>query len=410
MNCFIIDTLLGIYALDEGETIVNFIDFSKDEKKAIDFFKSLKEKSISKEYEQFLQEISSSGFDNLIFDNEILAKTTNINLGLKITLTPEDLEFRNFRLNLKEQLKKIGNYQSLDDLSYHFKRVQEILIKTNIREAGGKEDLIIIQVTESLEIVKKSISLFASRLKEWYGLHFPELTDKLIEDNIILAKMIDRIGHRDNYTLDNINLYFDFKYERSEMLQGLAARSMGADIDLTIIKKYAQEILDLDVFREELEQYLEELMMEAAPNLTTLIGSLIGAKLIAKAGSLKNLAYMPASRIQLLGAEKALYRFLKTGEKRPKHGLIFQWNLIRGSKAYIRGKISRVISGKIGIASKVDFFKGAFIGDILARESEEKIKELEMKYPKPPVKKSQVQTKSKSNKMQAKKKPRRRES
>jgi nucleolar protein 56 len=181
------------------------------------------------------------------------------------------------------------------------------------------------------------------------------------------------------------------------MLHQLATESMGADIDLSIVKKYAEQILELDSFRENLEIYLEEIMERAAPNLNALIGSLIGAKLIAKAGSLKNLAFMPASRIQLLGAEKALYRFLKTGEKRPKHGLIFQWNLIRGSKAYNRGKISRVISGKIGIATKVDFFKGDFIGDILAREIEEKVKELEKKYSKPPVKIKKPKDQKKSN-------------
>ncbi|MHA1670820.1 MAG: hypothetical protein ACTSV5_09610 [Promethearchaeota archaeon] len=407
MKCFIIDTLLGIYALDEGETIINFIDFSKNEKKAIYFFNGLKEKIISKDYEQFLQELSSSGFEIFIFDNKALATITDKTLGLKTTHTLENLEFRNFRLNLKEQLKKIGNYQEISEISFQFKRVQEALIKTNIREAGGKEDLIIIQVIEALEILKKSISLFASRLKEWYGLHFPELTDKLIEDNVILANMVYKLGHRGNYTIENITEYLDLTEKRTKMLQGLATRSMGADIELSIIKKYAKQILDLDAFREELENYLEELMTQAAPNLTTLIGSLIGAKLIAKAGSLKDLAYMPASRIQLLGAEKALYRFLKTGEKRPKHGLIFQWNLIRGSKAYNRGKISRVISGKIGIATKVDFFKGEFIGDTLAREIEEKIKELEKKYTKPPIKKSEPKTRKKSNYQKINKRKRR---
>ena len=407
MKCFVIDTLLGIYALDEGETVINFIDFSKNENKAIDFFNGLKEKIISKEYEQFLQELSSSGFDVLIFDNEALATITNQTLGLKATYTLENLEFRNFRMNLKEQLKKIGQFQEFKDISFQFKRVQEVLIKANIREAGGKEDLIIIQVIESLEILKKSISLFASRLKEWYGLYFPELTDKLIEDNVILAKMVDKLGYRDNYTIENIKQYFNLTDKRTEKLQGLAARSMGADLDLSIIKQYAQQIIDLDAFREVLEDHLEELMTQAAPNLTTLIGSLIGAKLIAKAGSLKNLAYMPASRIQLLGAEKALYRFLKTGEKRPKHGLIFQWNLIRGSKAYIRGKISRLISGKIGIASKVDYFKGEFIGDTLATEIEEKIKDIEKKYSKPPIKKSETKAKIKSSYKQTNKKRRR---
>lgn len=95
---------------------------------------------------------------------------------------------------------------------------------------------------------------------------------------------------------------------------------------------------------------------------------------------------MPASRIQLLGAEKALYRFLKTGEKRPKHGLLFQWNQIRSAKPYHRGKIARVVAGKIGLSAKVDFFSGDFIGDVFSKEIEGKIKEIEEKYPNPPKK------------------------
>ncbi|GAH01468.1 unnamed protein product, partial [marine sediment metagenome] len=162
-------------------------------------------------------------------------------------------------------------------------------------------------------------------MREWYGLHFPELTDKLVEDNVLIAKLISVLGKRDNFTYEKINQEFGFKEARIKVLQNLASQSMGADIDLRIIKKYANEILSLDDFRQELEVHLDTLMERVAPNLLALVGGLVGAKLIAKAGSLKKLAFMPASRIQLLGAEKALYRFLKTGEKRPKHGLIFQW-------------------------------------------------------------------------------------
>lgn len=405
MKCFVIDSLTGIYTVDDSGNFLNFIDLSDDIQRVISFYESLDNNLIIKEYSDFINELRNSGFDEFVFDNKKLQILTSKELGCNTSFESHSLEFRGFRFNLEDHLERVGIHKTREEILSIFKRVQEKLIKTNIREAGGKEDLIIIQVIESLEILKKSISLFSSRLKEWYGLHFPELTDKLIEDNVILAKMVDKLGHRDNYTIENISQNFDLTDKRAQSLIGLATRSMGADLDLSIIKKYAQQILDLDAFREVLEDHLEELMTEAAPNLTTLIGSLIGAKLISKAGSLKNLAYMPASRIQLLGAEKALYRFLKTGEKRPKHGLIFQWNLIRGSKAYIRGKISRVISGKIGIATKVDFFKGEFIGDTLASEIEEKIKELEKKYTKPHIKKSEP--KIKSNKKQINEKRRR---
>ncbi|MBA7666014.1 hypothetical protein ES703_74089 [subsurface metagenome] len=173
---------------------------------------------------------------------------------------------------------------------------------------------------------------------------------------------------------------------------------MGANFDLKIVQDYASQIVSLDSYRQGLEDYLTDLMEKSAPNINAIIGSLIGAKLIAKAGSLKKLAFMPSSRIQLLGAEKALYRFLKTGEKRPKHGLIFQWNQIRGSKYYHRGKIARVVAGKIGLSAKVDFFSGEFIGEKMAIEVENKIKEIEEKYPNPPTKTEPVKNKKKKTK------------
>jgi len=205
-----------------------------------------------------------------------------------------------------------------------------------------------------------------------------------------VAYLVSILGERKNYTVENINKNFEVGENLVKRLVIKASESMGANFELKLVQDYANQILSLDSYRNELETYLDDLMDKSAPNLNAIVGNLIGAKLIAKAGSLKKLAYMPASRIQLLGAEKALYRFLRSGEKRPKHGLIFQWRQIRSSKPWIRGKISRVIAGKVGIASKVDYFGGDFIGDVLAKQIEEKIKEIKVKYPKPPKKKTEL--------------------
>ena len=404
MRCYIIDSLIGIYAIDDGGNFLNYIDFLDDIEKSISFYKSLNSGILSEEYSDFMTELNSSGFDDFVFDNKKLKDLTKQKLGYNTSFEKFSLEFKNFRFNLSDQLKKIGITKTRDEILFFFKIVEEQLIKEKVSEFGSKGDVEVIQIIETLDILKKSISLFSSRMREWYGLHFPELTDKLIEENILIAKLITILGKRDNFTFEKIEQEFSFKESRINMLQKLASQSMGADIDLSIIKKYANEILSLDDFRQELEDYLDTLMEQVAPNLFALVGGLIGAKLIAKAGSLKKLAFMPASRIQLLGAEKALYRFLKTGEKRPKHGLIFQWNQIRGSKPWNRGKISRVISGKIGISAKVDYFRGEFVADVLSKEINEKIQEIEKKYPKPPLKRSEPKTKIRSNKKQTSKK------
>ncbi len=407
MRCYIIDSLVGIFATDDGGNFLNYIDFLDNVQKSVNFYNSLNKNTLSEEYLDFMSELNNSGFDDFVFDNRKLKDATMQDLGYNTSFEKLSLEFKNFRFHLSDQLKKIGITKTREEILSFFKKVEEHLIKEQISQFGSKGDIEVVQIIETLDILKKSISLFSSRMREWYGLHFPELVDKIIEDNVLIAKLISVLGNRENFTYDKIDQEFGFKEGRIKMLQKLASQSMGADIELNIIKKYANEILSLDDFTHELEEYLDLIMEQIAPNLFALVGGLIGAKLIAKAGSLKKLAFMPASRIQLLGAEKALYRFLKTGEKRPKHGLIFQWNLIRGSKPWNRGKISRVISGKIGISAKVDYFGGEFVADVLSKAINEKIQEIEEKYPKPPLKRSEPKTKIRSNKKQTSKKKKR---
>jgi nucleolar protein 56 len=407
MKCFIVDTLIGVFAFDEAGNILSFIDFDSNTQKIIEFYESIDLGVIERKYEQFLLDLKNSGFDEFIFDNKELKELTSEKLGYLVFLEPHSLEFKNFRLNLENQLKKVGISISHEKLLEKYKEINEELIKKRVSEAAGQSDILIIQIIETLDMLKKSLSLFSTRLREWYGLHFPELTDKILEDNIQVAQLVSILGERKNFTDENITKNFEFNENLVKVLITKASESMGAKFDLKMVQNYANQILSLDSYRNELEDYLDDLMEKTAPNINAIVGNLIGAKLIAKAGGLKKLAFMPASRIQLLGAEKALYRFLKSGEKRPKHGLIFQWRQIRSSKFHQRGKISRLIAGKLGIASKVDYFGGDFIGDVLAKEIEEKIKEIELKYPKPPKKKIQSTRSIKKGKRKKKKESKR---
>jgi len=400
MKSYIADTLIGIFAFDETGNILNFIDFDGDNVKIIEFYNAIETNVILKIYEDFLLELTNSGFNEFIFDNKKLELLTSTNLGYNTIFKNLSMELKNFRLTLEHQLKNIGIVKSQTEILRQYKEISEQLTKIKVSQAGGKADIIIIQIITTVDIIKKSLNLFSARLREWYGLHFPELTDKIIDDDIILASLVSTLGYRNKFTLENLKKNFDLNERTIEKLTQQASESMGADIDLTIIQNYAHQIIALDLYRQELEIYLEDLVEKTAPNINAIIGSLIGAKLIAKAGGLRKLAFMPASRIQLLGAEKALYRFLKTGEKRPKHGLIFQWNQIRSAKVSHRGNIARIVAGKIGIAAKVDFFEGEFIGDILTKQVKEKIEEIKLKYPITPKKtKSQkIKQKSKSKK------------
>ncbi len=398
MKSYIADTLIGIFAFDESGNILNFIDFDDNYEKIIEFYNALDNNVIQKIFEDFLLDLKNAGFDELIFDNMKLESITSEKLGYKTIFESKSLEFKTFRFNLENQLKTVGINKTSEEILLQYKEISEKLTRKKVSDASGHSDNIVTQIITVLDVIKKSISLFSSHLREWYGLHFPELTDKIIEDNIILANLVKNLGSRENFTFENIKNKVDLKDRKIKALEKYALESMGANFDLSMIQNYADQITSLDNYRSNLEKYLEEILEIFAPNINSLIGSLIGAKLIAKAGSLQKLAYMPASRIQLLGAEKALYRFLKTGESRPKHGLIFQWNQIRSAKPWHRGKIARLVAGKIGVAAKIDYFNGEFLGDKLLKKIEEKIKEIETKYPNPPKKAPVVKSKKKKTK------------
>ena len=152
--------------------------------------------------------------------------------------------------------------------------------------------------------------------------------------------------------------------------------SIGAELkekDLSAILNIAKQLKSIYELKETQEKYLEDLMKDFCPNLTAVAGFEIGARLIRHAGSLKNLMEMPASKIQLLGAEKALFRHMKSGAKPPKFGMIFQHPLIQKSEKKSQGKAARILADKISIAVKIDYFKGDFIGDKLVKEIETKL-------------------------------------
>jgi nucleolar protein 56 len=169
---------------------------------------------------------------------------------------------------------------------------------------------------------------------------------------------------------------------------------MGAEIedsDLEILRSFCRLMGDLYKFRENSETYVEEVMKQVAPNMTTIVGAALSARLISIAGSLENLAKMPASTLQVLGAEKALFRSLKTGARPPKHGVIFQHTAIHQSPRWQRGKIARALSGKLSIAARIDSFGGEFIGEKLRDDVTKKVDEIKERYKTPPpIKKKNI--------------------
>jgi nucleolar protein 56 len=285
-----------------------------------------------------------------------------------------------------------------EDFGFKSELYQEVLLelgKQRIRESTPS-DFYIVQAVKGLEDVTQISNLLSERLHEWYGLHWPEL-EKIVKENEYV-NLISEFG-------DRVNI---IKNAENERIQSFKAQdSVGSELgseDKTAVSGFAEQLKNVNISKTKLENYIESRMEVLAPNLSALTGPIIGARLISLTGGLSRLAKVSSSTIQLLGAEKALFRHLREGGRPPKHGIIFQHPLIHNAPQWQRGKIARAFAGKIAIAAKIDYNRGEFIGEELSVALNRRIEEIRKKYPVAPAKKK---TSRKSGKGSNKKKTRR---
>ncbi|CAG9839381.1 unnamed protein product [Diabrotica balteata] len=228
------------------------------------------------------------------------------------------------------------------------------LSRYKLKFSPDKVDTMIVQAVSLLDDLDKELNNYIMRCREWYGWHFPEL-GKIITDNVAFAKTVKIIGTRENTATSDLSDILPEEVE--EKVKEAAEISMGTEIseeDIFNIQNLCDQVLDLSNYRAQLYDYLKARMMAIAPNLTVLVGELVGARLISHAGSLINLAKHPASTVQILGAEKALFRALKTKKDTPKYGLIYHTQLVGQSSTKNKGKMSRMLAAKAALATRVD--------------------------------------------------------
>lgn len=228
------------------------------------------------------------------------------------------------------------------------------LSRYKLKFSPDKVDTMIIQAVSLLDDLDKELNNYIMRCKEWYGWHFPELS-KVVTDNLLYVRTVQTIGQRTN-AIDT-DLSEILPEDQEAKVKELAEMSMGTEVsdeDIRNILHLCREITEMSSYRAQLFEYLKNRMMAVAPNLTVLVGELVGARLISHAGSLLNLAKHPASTVQILGAEKALFRALKTKHDTPKYGLIYHAQLVGQSTQKLKGKMSRMLAAKAALATRVD--------------------------------------------------------
>ncbi|KAH8486750.1 hypothetical protein H0E87_025669 [Populus deltoides] len=283
---------------------------------------------------------------------------------------------RGVRLHFERFIKdlKPGDLEKAQlGLGHSYSRAK---VKFNV----NRVDNMVIQAIFLLDTLDKDVNSFAMRVREWYSWHFPELA-KIVNDNYLYAKLAKFIDDKSKLSEDKLPELTDLlgDEDKAKEVVEAAKASMGQDlspIDLINVQQFAQRVMDLSEYRKKLHEYLITKMNDIAPNLASLIGEMVGARLISHAGSLTNLAKCPSSTLQILGAEKALFRALKTRGNTPKYGLIFHSSFIGRASARNKGRMARYLANKCSIASRIDCFSEngtTVFGEKLREQVEERL-------------------------------------
>jgi nucleolar protein 56 len=255
--------------------------------------------------------------------------------------------------NAEEKLHELKDSKYFKE--FYEKNIEKT--KQQLMQSVGK-DVLVIQTINTIDELDKVANMLSKRLREWYGLYNPEFVESMPSNERLAVLVAGK--------------------SKEELLKQIDRKaSMGAELDkkdIGAISLLANEINNLFTLKKKHVDYITEVLKEVAPNMTTIAGATIAARLLSLAGSLRKLVNLPASTIQILGAEKALFRHLKTGARPPKYGILHEHPLVQKAKQSQKAKVARALAEKISIASKIDFFKGEFIGDKLLKQVEAKIK------------------------------------
>ncbi|XVF08733.1 hypothetical protein REPUB_Repub07fG0028500 [Reevesia pubescens] len=283
---------------------------------------------------------------------------------------------RGVRLHFDKFIKdlKPGDIEKAQlGLAHSYSRAK---VKFNV----NRVDNMVIQAIFLLDTLDKDINSFSMRVREWYSWHFPELV-KIVNDNYLYARVAKLIEDKSKLSEEHIPALTEILGDEDKAKEIVEAgkASMGQDltpVDLINVQLFAQRVMELAEYRKNLYDYLVTKMNDIAPNLASLIGEVIGARLISHAGSLTNLAKCPSSTLQILGAEKALFRALKTRGNTPKYGLIFHSSFIGRASARNKGRMARYLANKCSIASRIDCFAEGdttVFGEKLREQVEERL-------------------------------------
>ncbi|KAI0079727.1 Nop-domain-containing protein [Panus rudis PR-1116 ss-1] len=321
---------------------------------AVEEITAIQEGKLGKGLKQFLSDEvvgKGKGKEQLAVVDPKLGHSISKKLGIKVVPDASTDLFRGIRSQLAALLDGLDP----QDLATMSLGLSHSLSRFKLKFSPDKVDTMVVQAIALLDDLDKEINIYAMRyVQEWYGWHFPEMA-KIIVDNVAYAKVVKAMGFRTNAATTDFSSILPEDLEAT--IRAAAEISMGTEIsdsDIAHINALCDQVISISAYRAQLAEYLRNRMNAIAPNLTALVGELVGARLISHAGSLLNLAKHPASTVQILGAEKALFRALKTKHDTPKYGLIYHASLIGQAPPKLKGKMARMVATKAALSIRVD--------------------------------------------------------
>jgi len=341
----------------DAQRQVSLTAFQKfgDTKVAMEAATELTEGTVGKGLKKFLKKnvVDAGLSEKLAVLDKTLGVNINKKLGIEVQVLSDTVKdiMRGVRLHLTELIEGLEE----NEVKSMALGLAHTLSRFKLKFSPDKVDVMIMQAVGLLDDLDKELNNFAMRLREWYGWHFPEM-GKIVTENLAYAKVVKLMGFK-TAAKDTDFSKVGVPDEIAGEVKAAAETSMGTEItaeDLTNIHSLSDRVIELTEYRASLAEYLKLRMNAIAPNLTHMVGELVGARLISQAGSLMNLAKHPSSTVQILGAEKALFRALKAKSATPKYGLIYHASLVGQSAPNLKGKISRVLAAKLSLCCRVD--------------------------------------------------------
>ena len=386
MPVYLTLTVFGVFILDDDGKVTSKHLFHPDVEEAAANLMAVNNETVTETLENGLKELE--GKEVIVEDAlfaRALSKVENLNVRVEEGNAP-----RWFRDSQDSYLTEQGIVASNDEIATFRREVSIILAKSKVSAASEEKDLLIKNAIDAVDEIDKAINVLVMRLREWYSLHHPSL-NRLVEDQELFTKILTACAGKTNINkecLESVEVPTTIIEQVVKSLTG----DIGADIqdsDLAVITSLSNNVNSQYQMRTELETYITSMMESIAPNLAALAGPMIGARLISLAGSLKELARKPSSTIQVFGAEKALFRSLKTGADPPKHGIIYRVPEINTAPFWQRGKIARSLAGKLSIAARIDAYSDRDSGSSLREQFLARVEEIRRQNPKAPPPKPQ---------------------